>query len=101
MIGQKTYFGKEEIIILGEFDKDNYKILNGPQQQKDIIKIGAKNFLHKNKKLSIRGSKQVLLKLKGKSYEKCISYQTLILSILHKFDQDNNNIGAQNLIRMI
>jgi predicted DNA binding CopG/RHH family protein len=76
---------KEENIILGSFENDEWKSISEIEAKKKYFQDIAKNTHLKNKRINIRLSEKILNDIKAKSLEEGIPYQTLITSILHKY----------------
>ncbi len=71
--------------ILESFENDEWQSAPNLEGEKKRYSRIARNTILKNKRINIRISERDLSKLKSKSVEEGIPYQTLISSILHKY----------------
>jgi len=71
--------------ILESYENDEWQ--SSPNLKSDQKKYSqiARNTILKNKRINIRISERDLTKLKSKSVEEGMPYQTLVSSILHKY----------------
>lgn len=78
-------YTKDEKDILTSYENDEWQ--SSPDLNKDRKKYSqiARNTILKNKRINIRISERDLTKLKSKSVEEGMPYQTLVSSILHKY----------------
>ena len=76
---------KEEKIILGSYENDEWKSISELEAKKKYFHDIAQNTHLKNKRINIRLPEKILNDIKARSLEEGIPYQTLITSILHKF----------------
>jgi predicted DNA binding CopG/RHH family protein len=78
-------YSEYEKDILESYENDEWQ--SSPDLNKDRKKYSqiARNTILKNKRINIRISERDLTKLKSKSVEEGMPYQTLISSILHKY----------------
>lgn len=77
-----TDFEKE---ILESYENEEWVSIADLEEDRKKYSQIAKNTILKNKRINIRISERDLTKLKSKSVEEGIPYQTLISSILHKY----------------
>jgi predicted DNA binding CopG/RHH family protein len=80
--------------IIDDFEKDKYESVENLPREKTKFKRLASEFIQKKANISIRISRQDILKIKRKSLETGIPYQTLISSVLHQFAQNKITIKA-------
>jgi len=73
----------EEKDILESFEEGKWKPVGAPEQEMQVAKKAASNYLKKNARINIRISENDLVKIKQKAAFEGIPYQTLIASVLH------------------
>jgi len=71
--------------ILESYDNNEWLSTSDIENDKKRYSQIAKNTILKNKRINIRISERDLAKLKMKSTEEGLPYQTLISSVLHKY----------------
>ena len=71
--------------ILESYDNNEWLSTSDIENDKKRYSQIAKNTILKNKRINIRISERDLTKLKMKSTEEGLPYQTLISSVLHKY----------------
>ena len=71
--------------IVKSFDNDEWQPLKNLQKIKDHYAGYARTTFKKNKRINIRISESDLARLKAKSLEEGIPYQTLVSSLIHKY----------------
>lgn len=71
--------------ILESYENDEWQSSLDLKSDKRKYRQIARNTILKNKRINIRISERDLAKLRSKSVEEGIPYQTLISSILHKY----------------
>ena len=71
--------------ILESFENDEWQSTPNLESEKKKYSRIARDTILKNKRINIRISERDLTKLKSKSVEEGIPYQTLVSSILHKY----------------
>ena len=71
--------------ILESFENDEWQSAPNLESEKKKYSRIARDTILKNKRINIRISERDLSKLKSKSVEEGIPYQTLVSSILHKY----------------
>lgn len=76
---------KYEEELLKSYDEDEWQSLAQADQLKLKYSKYARNTFLKNKRINIRISEKDLARLKAKSLEEGIPYQTLVSSLIHKF----------------
>lgn len=86
------YVDKEEQELLEAFDKGEFVSVKNKDNVILELKEAAKNTITKTRHVSIRLSEKDLVKIKAKSVETGIPYQTLIGSVLHQFAEDKIKI---------
>lgn len=88
----KINYDDEEIEILDNFRTGNLNQSKSAELEKKVAKECAENTLEKYKHVYIRLSERDLQKLKIKSLESGISYQTLISVVLHQYIENKIKI---------
>lgn len=78
-------YTKYEKDILESFERGEWESVPDFENDKKIFIRYARNTILKNKRINIRISERDLTRLKSKSVEEGLPYQTLISSILHKY----------------
>jgi len=71
--------------ILESYENDEWQSSLDLKSDKKKYSQIARNTILKNKRINIRISERDLTKLKSKSVEEGMPYQTLVSSILHKY----------------
>jgi len=71
--------------ILESYENDEWQSSSDLKRDKQKYSQIARNTILKNKRINIRISERDLTKLKSKSVEEGMPYQTLVASILHKY----------------
>ena len=71
--------------ILESFERGEWESVPDFENDKEKYIRYARNTILKNKRINIRISERDLTRLKSKSVEEGLPYQTLISSILHKY----------------
>jgi len=82
---KKIKLDYEEKQILQDYDSGLFESVPNLKEQIKYYKKMAQYTLKKSKNINIRVTERVYAKLKAKSLEEGIPYQTLISSILHKY----------------
>lgn len=77
------YLDKEEKEIMESFERDEWKSVD---EQKSF-KEAAKKSLRKSKRINIRLTEKDYHDIQVKAMEEGIPYQTLISSIIHKYNR--------------
>ena len=85
MSNNKLNFDKEELQILRDFERGEFKSIKDFQNEKKKLELAARNTLSKDKRINIRISSRDLTKIQKKAAKEGVPYQTLISSTLHKF----------------
>lgn len=80
----KKYLDKEEKDIIESFNKNEWK--STKNKKKKEYAEAAKQSLAKNKRINIRLTEQDFYAIQTKAIEEGIPYQTLISSIIHKYN---------------
>jgi len=86
------YIDSEEKEVMESFDKGEFVSVKDKDKVIRELKASAKNTIAKTRLVSIRLSEKDLVKIKAKSIETGIPYQTLIGSVLHQFAEDKIKI---------
>ncbi|MCL5673757.1 MAG: CopG family antitoxin [Deltaproteobacteria bacterium] len=86
----KRYFldfepDKEEEELLEQIERGEFIRTENFEKEKSEAILAAGNFLEKKKNINIRITEYDLLRLKRKSAETTIPYQTLIAAFIHEF----------------
>jgi predicted DNA binding CopG/RHH family protein len=76
---------KYEKDLLKSYDQDEWQSVRELDSLKPEYSKYARNTVLKNKRINIRISEKDLARLKAKSLEEGIPYQTLVSSLIHKF----------------
>ena len=76
---------KYEQEIERSYQRDEWKPAPDAGELKQKYAQYARNTFQKNKRINIRISEWDLLRLKAKSLEEGIPYQTLVASLIHKY----------------
>jgi len=83
---------KYEEELLRAYESDEIKSVGLTKEMKEKFVQYAKNTFQKNKRITIRISEWDLLRLKAKSLEEGIPYQTLVSSLIHKYVKGNAEV---------
>ena len=76
---------EEELQILQDFKRGEFKSLKNFSQEKRRLEAAAKRTLQKGKRINIRISARDLEQIQKRTVAEGMPCQTLIASILHKF----------------
>ena len=76
---------QEEKELLEQLEKGKFAKIKNIEKEKEDAILAAKNFLEKKRNINIRITEHDYLKLKRKSAETTIPYQTLIAAFIHEF----------------
>jgi predicted DNA binding CopG/RHH family protein len=76
---------KEELQILGDFERGEFESIQNFRAEKRNLEAAARKALQKDKRINIRISARDLKKLQKRAVMEGVPYQTLITSTLHKF----------------
>ena len=76
---------KEELQILGDFERGEFESIQNCRAEKRSLEAAARRTLQKDKRINIRISSRDLEKLQKRTVMEGVPYQTLIASTLHKF----------------
>lgn len=74
-----------ETELLDHFETHEPVSVNNVEDEIHMARIAAKKFLKKTKNINIRLSENDILKIKRKSAELNIPYQTILASVIHQF----------------
>ncbi len=83
---------KYEEELLRAYESDEIKSVGLTKEMKEKFVQYTKNTFQKNKRITIRISEWDLLRLKAKSLEEGIPYQTLVSSLIHKYVKGNAEV---------
>jgi predicted DNA binding CopG/RHH family protein len=75
----------EEQALLDSVERGEWKTVDNLEEEMDIAKTAAQNYLRKDARVNIRISSSDLDRLKQKAAYKGLPYQTLIASVLHEY----------------
>ncbi len=81
-------YTKDEEELLDDIDLENYKSVSNLKDELSKAKQAGKNTTAKTKNINIRVSEADILKLKSKSIEVGIPYQTIINALIHNYATD-------------
>ena len=84
---------KYEEEILRAYENDELKSVGLTKEMKKKYAQYARNTFQKNKRINIRISEWDLLRLKAKSLEEGIPYQTLVSSLIHKYVKGTTEVN--------
>lgn len=79
------YLDKEEKELIESFDKDEW--VSAGEKEKEIFLKAAKASASKSKRINIRLTEKDYHDIQAKAMEEGIPYQTLISSIIHKYNK--------------
>lgn len=88
----KTNYDDEELDIISSYDAGTLIQTENHITDIEMAVRTAKNTLNKSKHISIRLSEKDLNKLKAKSLESGIAYQTLIGVLIHQYAENKIKI---------
>jgi predicted DNA binding CopG/RHH family protein len=83
MMTQKNDDSEED--ILRSYEQDEWRSVEEFKKLKEEYEAYARNTSNKNKRINIRISESDLNRLKAKSLEEGIPYQTLVSSLIHRY----------------
>ena len=78
-------YTENENEILNDIESGNYKSVNYLEEELMLAKTAANNTTAKSKNINIRVTQSDITKLKAKSIEFGIPYQTMVNSLIHQF----------------
>lgn len=91
-MNKKTdYIDKEEKEIVESYDSDEW--VSAGDEKKEELREAAKNSLLKKKRINIRLTEKDYHDIQVKAMEEGVPYQTLISSIIHKYNKDELKSG--------
>jgi predicted DNA binding CopG/RHH family protein len=76
-----------------EFLDKNVELASIDNDRKDLLEDAAKNYMSKTKNVNIRVKARDIDKIKAKSLETGIPYQTIISSLIHQYAQGKLKIS--------
>ena len=79
------FLDKEEKEIMESYNSDEW--VSAGKKKKEEIREAAKQSLLKNKRINIRLTEQDYHDIQVKAMEEGVPYQTLISSIIHKYNK--------------
>jgi len=79
-----------EVDILRSYEQDEWRSVEEFKKLKEEYEAYARNSSNKNKRINIRISESDLNRLKAKSLEEGIPYQTLVSSLIHRYVSGKN-----------
>lgn len=77
---------KEEQELLDSVERGEWQSVPNLKKEMASLRAAARVTLARNKNINIRLSELDLIKLKGKAAEQGLPYQTLIASIIHRYN---------------
>jgi len=80
-----TNYTQEEIEILDDIEAGNYSSVENMKESLSLAKKAAKNTSAKVKNINIRVTQADITKLKSKSIEVGIPYQTIVTALIHNY----------------
>lgn len=83
MMTQKNDDSEED--ILRSYEQDEWRSVEEFKKLKEEYEAYARNTSNKNKRINIRISESDMNRLKAKSLEEGIPYQTLVSSLIHRY----------------
>jgi predicted DNA binding CopG/RHH family protein len=83
MMTQKNDDSEDD--ILRSYEQDEWRSVKEFKKLKEEYEACARNTSNKNKRINIRISESDLNRLKAKSLEEGIPYQTLVSSLIHRY----------------
>lgn len=91
-----TFLDDEERELYDSLERDEWKSVSKKEKIKDIVefKVAAKNTFRQSKPITLRVNENDLLKLKARALEQGLPYQTLLISIIHRY-ANRHNINKQ------
>ena len=75
---------KEELQILGDFERGEFESIQNFREEKRKLESAARGTLSKDKRINIRISSRDLEKIQARAAKEGMPYQTYIASTLHK-----------------
>lgn len=86
-------YSKDELEILDAVEKGEFQSIENMEEELSTLKVAAKNTTSKTKNINIRVSEADIAKIKTKSIEVGIPYQTLISSLIHSYANGKVKLG--------
>ena len=77
-------FDQEELQILQDFERGEFKSIRNLRSEKKQLEEAARNTLQKDKRINIRISSRDLERIQMRAAREGVPYQTYISSCLHK-----------------
>lgn len=96
MTKKKIEIDQHEDDILTDFDKGKFRSVDNIDEETQLAKEAAKNYLKRDSRINIRISKADLNMIRRIAVQEGLPYQTLLASVIHKFatgrlsNKDNN-----------
>jgi len=76
----------DELELLASYEKNEWQSARNVKEQKEQYRTYARAMFRKDKRVNIRISEKDLLDLQKRALREGIPYQTLISSVLHKYN---------------
>ena len=76
---------KHEEEVLEDFEKGEFVSVENSQEEKQIAKQAARNYMKRSSRINIRVSDADLNMVRRMAVQEGLPYQTLLASIIHKF----------------
>ena len=90
------YLDKEEKEIIESYDKGEW--VSTKKKEQKVFVEAAKNSVTKSKRINIRLTSKDFYAIQAKALEEGIPYQTLISSIIHKYNKGKlKSIASQKM----
>lgn len=89
---KKYYFDKDEKEIMESYDSGEWE--SAGDEKKEELREAAKNSMLKNKRINIRLTEKDYHDIQVKAMEEGVPYQTLISSIIHKYNKGELKSGT-------
>jgi len=85
-MNKKNYdIEKHEEEILEDFEKGEFVSVDNLQEEKNLSKQAARNYMKRSSRINIRVSDADLDMIRRIAVQEGLPYQTLLASIIHKF----------------
>lgn len=78
-------YSAEESALLDAIEAGEFKSVDNLKEELAKAKLAAKNTVTKNKNINIRISESDIAKLKARSIEVGIPYQTIVSALIHNY----------------
>ena len=82
----------EEQELLDSFENGEWEVAEDSEEIKKVLFQASENMMKKNKKITLRVTDYDLTKLKSRSLETGIPYQTILNALIHQYVQGDISI---------